>query len=164
MLSLWCEKLHQRSFLALRDKMLLKPENWTSYQQCFQRKALIKRRKDKKRNKQKPQLKQTWKIRKGSSTTYDSSKAQQKKEKLLTWQEFMQWEETVTSQATKSNSTSNSQFLQWTLFTTALQFPFLFFKRVPSLLWKDVHVVCHGCRPQTAILCWFWINSFLKKK
>ena len=48
MLSLSCEKLHQRSFLALRDKMLLKPENWTPYQQCFQRKVLIKRRKYKK--------------------------------------------------------------------------------------------------------------------
>ena len=28
----------------------------------------------------------------------------------------------------------------------------------------DLHLALHKCKPQTAILCWFWINPFLLEK
>ena len=42
----------------------------------------------------------------------------------------------------------------------SLQLPFPFYKSILLLPCGGLHMAHHGCRSQTAILCWFWINPF----
>ena len=43
-----------------------------------------------------------------------------------------------------------------------LNFLFLSIKSVPiPLMWRDLHIACHGRRSWLVIFCWFWINSSL---
>lgn len=43
------------------------------------------------------------------------------------------------------------------LLTIALPTSFSLYKGTPlPLLWRNLHVACHDCRPQTVILCWSW--------
>lgn len=53
----------------------------------------------------------------------------------------------------------------WTIYYSPPKVLFTLYKRVHHLfLYSNLHEVSQGCRLQTAIFCWFWINSYSLEK
>lgn len=97
--------------------------------------------------------------------SYTERKPNRKKKDFLSFaqQELNQWE-TVTTLPMKSHHTSKSVFPMDSLFTITLSTFFSPHKSPPLLVLGNLHVACHGWRPQIAILCWFQVNLFLLEK
>lgn len=123
----------------------------------FRERSWSKRRKDKKRNKPETSIKIDLEDRKGSSTTYDSSKAQQRKKKtsylaVHAMKRLSQVRQQKATLLQTPNFSSGLCLLQ-------LSISFLFFKEYPPCCGRMCMQFAMAVT-QTAILCWFWINSF----
>ena len=89
--------------------------------------------------------------------TYEDSRTQQEEERLplLAWQELSQGE-TVTSQPMKS--------LELFVYSSPPNSFLPSLRVLLSIFAEDLYMACHGCRPQTAIICLSQINPFLLEK
>lgn len=89
----------------------------------------------------------------------------QQEEDFLFLPSNSQWE-TVTTQPMKSHQALISQSPPMDfLLTIALPTVFALYKRVsPPLVAQDLHVACHSCRLQIAVLCWSQVKPFWLEK